>query len=64
MKSDNKITVGQLVRIKSNPTGDAPDKLYLVVGKNGKNCELLATDERKNKTIRRWWTESGLEVYE
>ena len=62
MKVDNKIRVGQLVRINSqrviNPKG-----LYLVVSKHGPNCELIPVNKKTNGEDRRWWTEQGLSVY-
>ena len=62
MKVDNKIRVGQLVRINSqrviNPKG-----LYLVVAKHGPNCELIPVNSKTNGESRRWWTEQGLSVY-
>ena len=62
MKVDNKIRVGQLVRINSqrviNPKG-----LYLVVSKHGSNCELIPVNSKTNGESRRWWTEQGLSVY-
>ena len=52
MQVDNTIRVGQLVRIKSTTTGDAPNTLYLVIGKHGDNCELLAVQESKSSNVR------------
>ena len=60
MQVDNTIRVGQLVRIKSSTTGDAPNTLYLVIGKHGDNCELLAVQESKSSNVRRWWNAQGL----
>lgn len=61
--NNSTIRVGQLVRIKSTTTGDAPNTLYLVIGKHGENCELLAVHESKSSNVRRWWNEQGLSVY-
>ena len=63
METNNTIRVGQLVRIKSSTTGDAPNTPYLVIGKHGENCELLAVHESKSAVVRRWWNASGLSVY-
>ena len=63
MQVDNTIRVGQLVRINAKSSGDSHDKVYLVIGKYGGNCELLAVNETKSSKRRRWWTEDGLSVW-
>ena len=62
MKVDNKIRVGQLVRINSQKVIN-PKGLYLVVSKHGPNCELIPVNKKTNGESRRWWTEQGLSVY-
>ena len=62
MKVDNKIRVGQLVRINSQRVIN-PNGLYLVVSKHGPNCELIPVNSKTNGESRRWWTEQGLSVY-
>ncbi len=61
--NNSTIRVGQLVRIKGKSSGDPYNKIYLVIGKHGENCELLAVDEHKSSNVRRWWTANGLSVY-
>ena len=62
MKVDNKIRVGQLVRINSQRVINTKG-LYLVVAKHGSNCELIPVNSKTNGESRRWWTEQGLSVY-
>jgi len=62
MKVESKIRVGQLVRIDSHRVIN-PNGLYLVVSKQGPNCELLPVNKETNGESRRWWTEHGLSVY-
>ena len=62
MKVDNKIRVGQLVRINSQRVIN-PNGLYLVVSTHGPNCELIPVNKETNGESRRWWTEQGLSVY-
>jgi len=65
MKVESNIRVGQLVRIKSyKMAGDSIDSIYLVVGKQGPNCELVRANLKDNHPlVRRWWNEKGLSVY-